>query len=72
MQEFIRQEIPVTTPPLVHYMHVCDGQVVGFYSKEDIETMCSSLHTCLKMGLPDEILPEANELLEAIEKALKA
>ena len=72
MSEFIRCEIPVTTPPLVHYKHVCDGQIVGYYSKDEMEAMCSSLHTCLKMNIPDEIRPEAFEMLEAIEKALKA
>lgn len=72
MQEFIRCEIPVTTPPLVHYKHVCSEQVVGYYSKEDMETMRSSLHTCLEMNLSDEIRADVNELLEAIEKALNA
>lgn len=72
MQEFVRQELPVTAPPLVHYKHVCDERVVGYYSQEDMETMRSSLHTCLKMNLSDEIRADVNELLEAIEKALNA
>ena len=72
MQEFIRQEIPVTNPPLVHYKRVCDGAVVGYYSPEDMKELHEGLKKCLLMNISDEIRVEVQETIYAIEKALNA
>lgn len=70
MTQFVKEEFPVTNPPLVHYVHVEDGKRVGYYSPEEFETMKQGLRNVLKMdGLPDDVRRDAKEIYEAMNKA---
>lgn len=72
--EFIRVPQPCT-PPVDRYKYTVNGQVLGFYSRKELEIMKDGAESDLRRSegwMDEDVLQHLRDYLAAIKKALAA
>lgn len=63
-----------TTPVTYRYHYCINGEVLGFYSRDELLVLKDAALSDLKMSvgwLPDDLIQETRQYLAAINKALE-